>query len=283
MQRRRDEQDEEDDEVELVTEEAKILEQLEPLKKQVEDLKRRAREFTAEREADLERLNAEVTAREKATTTMASHVERVRAMVVAEREKLGLGNDSKEKKKASASAVVSRVMKNLPTTWKEVRQEQLATAKRRLAQYTVINACPYALEVRYSPDKGRGVFLASSSMIRREHFICEYAGELIPLDVAEEREKRYEEEGDKGSYMFFFRYKGKQMCVDATDENPDWGMGRLINHTGRLTHDQRNIHPYLVEVAKEPHIVFLALREIKPGEELLYDYGDWKSDLEWLK
>ena len=56
--------------------------------------------------------------------------------------------------------------------------------------------------------------------------------------------------------------------VDATIE--DGTIGRLINHS----RSNSNIKPNTIKVDGTPHIIFISLKDIRPEEELLYDYGD---------
>jgi histone-lysine N-methyltransferase SETD8 len=59
-------------------------------------------------------------------------------------------------------------------------------------------------------------------------------------------------------------------------------MGRLVNHS-RLT---PNLQTKVVVFRGTPRLILVAKRDIEPGEELLYDYGDRsKESLEahpWL-
>ena len=56
--------------------------------------------------------------------------------------------------------------------------------------------------------------------------------------------------------------------VDATKE--DDSLGRLINHS----RTNANLKSQGIEVDDTPHLIFYAIRDIKHGEELAYDYGD---------
>ena len=56
--------------------------------------------------------------------------------------------------------------------------------------------------------------------------------------------------------------------IDATKE--DGNLGRLINHSRK----EANIVPKITDVDGEPHLYFIAVRDIGSGEELVYDYGD---------
>lgn len=46
-------------------------------------------------------------------------------------------------------------------------------------------------------------------------------------------------------------------------------MGRLVNHSRN-----GNLTTKTVTINKEPHLVLIAKHDIKPAEELTYDYGD---------
>ena len=41
-------------------------------------------------------------------------------------------------------------------------------------------------------------------------FVVEYAGELIDIRTAKDREDKYSMDTSKGSFMYYFKYKGKQ-------------------------------------------------------------------------
>lgn len=68
--------------------------------------------------------------------------------------------------------------------------------------------------------------------------------------------------------------------VDATKETDR--LGRLINHS-KCGNCQTKLH----DIDGVPHLILIASRDIKAGEELLYDYGDRsKASIEahpWLK
>jgi len=86
-----------------------------------------------------------------------------------------------------------------------------------------------------------------------------------------------------GSYMYEFVFNKTKYCVDATED--DGSCGRLINHSCKKGQNcKMSIH---VDDNGIPHLILVALRDILPGEELLYDYGDWnrssKKAFPWLK
>ena len=134
------------------------------------------------------------------------------------------------------------------------------------------------LEVRVIENKGRGVF--STRYFQKGDFVCEYAGEMISYQQAKKREEMYGKDPSIGCYMYFFEHKSKSYCIDATAETSR--LGRLLNHS-KLG---GNCHTKLFEINSRPYLILVASRDIRPGEEMTYDYGDRnKSSIEshpWL-
>lgn len=122
------------------------------------------------------------------------------------------------------------------------------------------------LEVRTIENKGRGIFAMHA--FARGDFVCEYAGEMITYARAKEREAKYALDPSIGCYMYFFEHKTKSWCIDATAETNR--LGRLLNHS-KLG---GNCHTKLFEINSKPYLILVASRDIRPGEELTYDYGD---------
>uniref|UniRef100_A0A914YBZ9 SET domain-containing protein n=1 Tax=Panagrolaimus superbus TaxID=310955 RepID=A0A914YBZ9_9BILA len=121
------------------------------------------------------------------------------------------------------------------------------------------------------PGKGRGIRAAKN--YSKNDFVCEYKGEIISMKLAHKRENEYARDPSIGSYMYFFVYKGRHYCVDATDDSSY--KGRLINHS----YLNPNLRTQVVQDCKgNPRLCLFALRSIKPDEELLYDYGDHSAE-----
>ncbi|KAI4793452.1 hypothetical protein KUCAC02_032708 [Chaenocephalus aceratus] len=126
------------------------------------------------------------------------------------------------------------------------------------------------LDVQYiNATKGRGIF--TSIPFQTGDFLIEYRGELISQQECETRLKRYPV-GLKG-FMFKFHFDGILWCVDAAKENES--LGRLVND------DHRNPTAKMkrLSVQGKPHLCLFADRDISPGEEITYNYGD--SDWPW--
>ncbi|GBP65921.1 hypothetical protein EVAR_89414_1 [Eumeta japonica] len=123
------------------------------------------------------------------------------------------------------------------------------------------------LEIAVFEGKGRGVI--ARRPFHRGQFVVEYAGELVGVAEAREREARYALTG-AGCYMYYFKHNDQQYCIDATAESGR--LGRLVNHSRN-----GNLSTKAVWV-DGPRLVLLAAQDIAPGEELTYDYGDRSKD-----
>ena len=93
--------------------------------------------------------------------------------------------------------------------------------------------------------------------------IIEYVGEKVSKEESEKRENQTlqesKQDSDKGSvYMF------ELDDVYDIDGNVDWNDARFINHS---------CEPNCEIKIMDGHIWVYALRDIKDGEELSYDYG----------
>ena len=67
-------------------------------------------------------------------------------------------------------------------------------------------------------------------------------------------------------------FQNRNYCIDATSESGK--LGRLINHSKKTP----NLRTRLFLVGAMPHLIFEALRDVKEGEEFMYDYGDWNRE-----
>ncbi|CAG9104333.1 unnamed protein product [Plutella xylostella] len=120
------------------------------------------------------------------------------------------------------------------------------------------------LTVAYFEGKGRGI-IATRAFCRGQ-FVVEYAGELVGLSEARDRELKYAQDPEAGCYMYYFRHGDQQYCIDATAESGR--LGRLVNHSRN-----GNLATKALWV-DGPRLVLLAAHDIAAGEELTYDYGD---------
>ncbi|XP_073532291.1 N-lysine methyltransferase KMT5A isoform X2 [Phyllobates terribilis] len=157
-------------------------------------------------------------------------------------------------------------------------KKDLETEEKKRIDDLILNGTEEGMKVDVIADKGRGVIATQN--FQRGEFVVEYHGDLIETTDAKRREALYAEDSSTGCYMYYFQYLNKTYCVDATKETNR--LGRLINHS-----KNGNCHTKLHDINNIPHLILIASRDIKAGEELLYDYGDRsKSSIEahpWLK
>ncbi|MBI3044952.1 MAG: SET domain-containing protein-lysine N-methyltransferase [Betaproteobacteria bacterium] len=109
--------------------------------------------------------------------------------------------------------------------------------------------------VRHSTIHGRGVF--ALARIRKGGRIVEYTGERI---TSAEVDRRYGDEDDYSPHTMLF-------CVeedDYIDATRAGNSARWINHS---------CSPNCEAVDEEGRIYIEAVRGIRPGEELTYDYN----------
>ncbi|XP_052802671.1 N-lysine methyltransferase KMT5A-B-like [Mya arenaria] len=143
----------------------------------------------------------------------------------------------------------------------------------------ILTGCEDGLKVVEFDNKGRGV--VASKAFKRGDFVVEYVGDLISIPEAKKRDEKYSKDPTKGCYMYYFNFKNKKYCVDATAESGK--LGRLLNHSK----SNGNCHTKVVDGGSRPYLILAASRDISVDEELLYDYGDRsQASLEshpWLK
>jgi len=122
------------------------------------------------------------------------------------------------------------------------------------------------IEVAFIENKGRGIMAVRD--FSKGEFVVEYAGDLIDIGTAKDLEQKYSMDTSKGCYMYYFKHKGKQYCIDATGESGRFG--RLLNHS-RVS---PNCITKVVMLGEVPRLILVAKHDIVAGTELLYDYGD---------
>ena len=152
---------------------------------------------------------------------------------------------------------VNRVQRKTKTIVNAEKIQKFKQAVRQRAET--------GLEVRIIKEKGRGLF--TSQPLSRGDFVVEYAGDLIDTNDAKMREWAYAKKTGS-SFMFYFCYKEKMLCVDATEET--LRLGRLVNHSRKC-----NVQAKPFEVDGVPRIILVANRDITAGSELTMGMRDW--------
>jgi len=115
-------------------------------------------------------------------------------------------------------------------------------------------------EVRESPIHGRGVF--ASSKIKKGTRIIQYVGERIDKEESNRRGLALFEESQKtgGASVYIFDLND-EWDLDGNTEDND---ARLINHS---------CEPNAEMINEDDELWLYAIRTIKPGQEITFDYG----------
>lgn len=108
--------------------------------------------------------------------------------------------------------------------------------------------------------KGHG--LRANTPLKHGDFIFEYIGEVIPEGTFRKRMRQYDEEGIK---HFYFMSLSKGEFVDATKKG---NLGRFCNHSCNP-----NCYVDKWVVGDKLRMGIFAERNIKPGEELVFNYN----------
>jgi hypothetical protein len=111
-------------------------------------------------------------------------------------------------------------------------------------------------EIRRSGVHGKGAFAIKT--IRKGTRIIEYVGESI---TPEESDRRYDDTKVKGNHHTFLFAVDSRKVIDATFGGDD---SRFINHS---------CDPNSEAVIESRRVYIEAVRTIRPGEELAYDYN----------
>lgn len=113
----------------------------------------------------------------------------------------------------------------------------------------------YPFVIRRSAIQGKGAY--ATRPIRKGERIIEYVGERISWA---ESDRRYDDTKTKRHHTFLFAVN-KKIVIDAAVNGND---ARFINHS---------CDPNCEAVGEKSRIFIEALRAIKSGEELTYDYA----------
>jgi len=141
-------------------------------------------------------------------------------------------------------------------------------ARKRLTSKPNARFAEALIETRHSKIHGTGVYAIAP--IKKGTRIIEYLGERISHAEAD---RRYALKGDDDGHTFLF-IASSRTVIDAGVNGND---ARFINHS---------CAPNCETVIEKSRVFIDAIRDIKPGEELGYDYQlTWEStdDPEELK
>ncbi|XP_016985711.2 histone-lysine N-methyltransferase Su(var)3-9 isoform X1 [Drosophila rhopaloa] len=123
--------------------------------------------------------------------------------------------------------------------------------------------------VLFKTSNGSGWGVRTPTALRKGEFVCEYIGEIITSDEANERGKAYDDKGR--TYLFDLDYNTAQESEYTIDAANFGNISHFINHS---CDPNLAVFPCWIEHLNValPHLVFFTLRPIKAGEELSFDY-----------
>lgn len=153
-----------------------------------------------------------------------------------------------------------QVRRSVRKTKKEVQWERDRDIEKAIREQR-----ESGLKIQHFEEKGRGI--VTTRPFLKGEFVVEYVGDLITVAEAKEREQIYAEDDNTGCYMYYFKHKSIQHCIDATAESGK--LGRLVNHSRN-----GNLMTKTVSLNNRPHLVLIAKDDIAEGVEVTYDYGD---------
>ena len=117
------------------------------------------------------------------------------------------------------------------------------------------------LEVRPSEIQGFGAF--ATTRIRKGARIIEYTGQRVSPDEAD---RRYDDDASEHPRVLLFSVDSRTVIDAGVGGNE----AQYINHS---------CEPNCAAVTDKGHVFIEALRNIEPGEELLYDYNlTWEEN-----
>ena len=112
--------------------------------------------------------------------------------------------------------------------------------------------------VRRSPRHGQGVYAAARIAVGTK--IIEYTGELISEQEGERRYPTMPDAAEEPEHTYLLTLDDERVI----DANVGGNAARFINHS---------CEPNCEPIAYGDHMWIVAVREIRPGEELAYDYA----------
>lgn len=150
------------------------------------------------------------------------------------------------------------------TSGSKAKPKSSKKAARKSRKPLKVHTSKYAssplIEARHSSIHGTGVYAIAP--IKKGTRIIEYLGERISHDEAD---SRYERKGDDDGHTFLFIASNRTVIDAGVNGNE----ARFINHS---------CAPNCETVIENSRVYIDAIRSIKPGEELGYDYQlTWES------
>uniref|UniRef100_A0A1B6IPN4 SET domain-containing protein n=1 Tax=Homalodisca liturata TaxID=320908 RepID=A0A1B6IPN4_9HEMI len=117
----------------------------------------------------------------------------------------------------------------------------------------------------------RGYGLKTTSHVQRGSFICEYAGEVISREEARRRALH-----DGVNYIFVLKeHTSNSVSETIIDPTCIGNIGRYVNHSCQ---PNAAVVPVYID-CPVPKLAIFALSDIKPDEEITYDYASGSAEI----
>lgn len=129
------------------------------------------------------------------------------------------------------------------------------------------------LKIMNYGDKGFG--LLTRNKIKKNQFICEYAGEVIGIDEAKIRSENNKLNKEMNYILVVKEYIGDSNIITCIDPKYFGNIGRYCNHSCQP-------NAILVPIRIEnltPHLCLFASRDIFVNEEITFDYSGGLNNL----
>lgn len=118
-------------------------------------------------------------------------------------------------------------------------------------------------------DNNKGFGLITNSNIKKNQFICEYAGEVIGIDEAKFRDKNNKINKEMNYILVVTENIGDRKIITCIDPKYFGNIGRYCNHSCQ---PNANLVPVRVDNLI-PRLCLFASRDIIVNEEITFDYA----------
>ena len=122
------------------------------------------------------------------------------------------------------------------------------------------------VQVREGLPEGKGLF--SKTDIPRYTFLCNYGGTLLSKQEGAD----YMDRGGDFCYLYEFSFEknGRSSTFFYNHTGQTISLGKFINHSRRHANALPRV---FFRYDAKPEIMFISLRKIAAGEEIIFDYG----------
>lgn len=140
---------------------------------------------------------------------------------------------------------------------------QLSRQQKLILEEKILTNCSDGLIIGEVEKCGKGLF-ATKHFLKGD-YLCVYVGTMMSN---REYTRLYGEASSERCYTFHVQHDSSWLVIDATDRQDS--VARMANHSWKRYNAAMNRQV----VRGEPYLVMFAFKDIKPGHEIRYNYGD---------